>query len=109
MEKDDTLPDSFILPHYALIATLIVLLDKSELTGAVKKHCKTGLRAVGIIHANVCYGSGTDPLYRKEFDSFFKTFPVAYFNHRALIPAITIIENIEQSIKANKIISCVDS
>ncbi|NMH89594.1 hypothetical protein [Flavivirga algicola] len=109
MEKDDTLPDSFILPHYALIATLIVLLDRSELSSKVKTHCKTGLKVVGVVHANVCYGSGTKPLSKKMFDSFFEEFPAIYFNNRALIPAITIIENIERCIKANKIICCVDS
>ncbi|MDO5989324.1 hypothetical protein Q4Q39_18115 [Flavivirga amylovorans] len=42
MEKTETytLPDSFILPHYAIIATLMVLLDKSELTMPLKNIVK---------------------------------------------------------------------
>ncbi|WP_303316432.1 hypothetical protein Q4Q34_06395 [Flavivirga abyssicola] len=110
MEKEDryVLPDSFILPHYALIATLMVLLDKSELNQTVKKHCKTGLRVVGIIHADKSYNTGTNLLLNKEFDGFFALFPTEFFNNRALIPAIMIIENIEQCIK-NNYLECVDS
>ncbi|MDO5978699.1 hypothetical protein [Flavivirga spongiicola] len=105
MEKTETytLPDSFILPHYALIATLIVLLDKSDLTDVVKEHCKTGLKVIGIIHADESYSSGTNLLSRKEFDGFFTLFPEIYFNNRALIPARMIIENIECCVKANDI------
>ncbi|MDO5978790.1 hypothetical protein [Flavivirga spongiicola] len=107
MEKTETytLPDSFILPHYALIATLMVLLDKTELTYAVKNHCKTGLRVIGIIHAHEGYNTGTNLLSRKEFDGFFAFFPAAYFNNRALIPAHMIIENIESCIKINDVVN----
>ncbi|MDO5978581.1 hypothetical protein [Flavivirga spongiicola] len=106
MEKTEayTLPDSFILPHYALIATLMVLLDKSELKDTVKKHCKTGLKVIGIIHADDSYNMGTNLLSRKEFDGFFTLFPEIYFNNRALIPAHMIIENLECCVKANDIV-----
>ncbi|GAA3599936.1 hypothetical protein Q4Q39_11760 [Flavivirga amylovorans] len=110
MKKGDryALPDSFILPHYAIIAVLMVLLDKSELNHAVKKHCKTGLRVIGIIHADEGYDTGTNLLLNKEFDAFFALFPKDFFNNRSLIPAIMIIENIEQCIK-NNYLECVDS
>ncbi len=110
MKKEDhfALPDSFILPHYALIATLMVLLDKSELNHAVKKHCKTGLRVIGIIHADAGYNTGTNLLLNKKFDAFFALFPTEFFNNRELLPAIMIIENIEQCIKNNDL-ECVDS
>ncbi len=110
MEKTETyvFPDSFILPHYALIAMLKVLLDKTELTNAVKKHCKTGLKIVGIISANTNYNTGTHLLLKEEFNAFFKSFPAIHFNNRELIPPTMIIENIEQCIKANKVL-CVDN
>lgn len=102
--KTYILPDSFILPHYGIIATMIVLLDKSELANAVKTHCKVGLKIIEIIHADARYSAGTNLLSKKTFDEFFKSFPAIYFNNRALIPANMIIENIELCIKANKVI-----
>ncbi len=110
MEKEETYtwPDSFVLPHFVIIAVLHVLLDKTELDNAVKKHCKTGLKVVGIAHTDWAYNTGLNLLYKKEYDSFFRLFPLIYFDHRELIPANMIIDNIEQSIKANKVL-CVDS
>ena len=105
MEKTETytLPDRFILTHYGIIAKLILLLDKSELSNAVKKHCKMGLKIIGIICADESYNTGTNLLSKKEFDAFFALFPNDYFNNRALIPAHMIIENIELCVKTNKV------
>ncbi|GAA3600030.1 hypothetical protein GCM10022396_16690 [Flavivirga amylovorans] len=47
-------------------------------------------------------------LLNKEFDAFFALFPKDFFNNRALIPPIMIIENIEECIK-NNYLECVDS
>ncbi len=107
MEKTEVLPDSFILPLYGIIATLIVLIDKSELKNNVKTHCKTGLKVMGIIYADKSYNTGTHLLYQKEYDGFFTIFPIAYFNNRELISANTIVINIELCVKTNSIAAVV--
>lgn len=105
--KDHTFPDSFILSHYAIIATLIVLLDKSKLTNTVKAHCKTGLKVIGIIHGDLSYNARTKLLLEKEFNGFFVIFPKVYFNNRALIPTVMIIENIALCIKKNVVVDVI--
>ncbi|GAA3598205.1 hypothetical protein Q4Q39_19680 [Flavivirga amylovorans] len=100
-------PDCLILPQYSIIAVLMVLIDKSHLTHAVKKHCKTGLKVIGIIYADTNYNTGTNLLSRKEFDAFFSLCPIAYFNNRELIPANTIIENIELCVRTNDVANMV--
>ena len=106
MEKTEThtFPDSLIIPpHYAIIATLLVLLDRSGLTNAVINHCKMGLMVLVIICDNRDYNTGTDLLSGKEFDAFFKSFPATYFKHRDLIPANIIFKSVELSFKTNTI------
>ena len=103
--KTNTLPDSFVLPQFRTIAVLRLLLDQSTLNKTVIKHCKAGLKVVGIIYAHTHYNTGTQLLSRKEFDAFFTVFPEAYFKHRVLISPHTIIDHIEQCVKTNEIVN----
>ncbi len=105
MEKTKayTLPASFIKSHFNIIFSLLMFLNKSDLTNVVKKHCKTGLKVIGIIYDDLNYNTGTKPLSEKEFDAFFKSFPRSYFNHRELIPVNMIFKSLELSIKTNSI------
>ncbi|TGV01938.1 hypothetical protein [Flavivirga rizhaonensis] len=106
MLKTETqkLSQNFLISHYITLALLILLLDKTTLNQAVKKHCKTGLLAIEIIYANKVYKSGIDALLGKEFDTFFKFFPRSYFDNRGLISAGMIIKNIKLCITTDDII-----
>lgn len=101
--KVSTVPHSFIQPHFNIVASLTLLLDRSALTNDVKKHCNTAFKMVGIIYADTAYHTGTHLLSRKEFDDFFKLFPEPFFNNRGLIPVNMIVENIKKCIKTDKI------
>ncbi len=79
MEKTEVLPDSFILPLYGIIATLIVLIDKSELKNNVKTHCKTGLKVMGIIYAGKSYNTGTHLFIPKRVRWVFYHLPHCVF------------------------------
>ena len=103
--KTNTLSHSFIRTHHGITSSMILLLDRSNLSNAVKKHCKLGLKVIGIIYTDLDYNTGTHLLLRKEFDTFFKSFPHAYFDNRALISVDTIITNIEYCITANDIVN----
>ncbi|AUP79485.1 hypothetical protein [Flavivirga eckloniae] len=105
MEKTEvnTSSDNFALPPYDIIVTLIGLLNKSGLSDNVVKHCITGLKVIIVIRIDKENNTGTDVLTRKEFDDFYEKLPYVYFNNRASIPPIMIIENIDQCIKADKI------
>ncbi|NMH86403.1 hypothetical protein [Flavivirga algicola] len=81
----------------------MILIEKSHLKSDVKKHCKTGLKVLGIIYADQSYNTGTHLLYQKEFDTFFALFPSPYFNNRELMAANTIVINIELCVKTNSI------
>ena len=102
--KVSTVPQSFILPHFGIIASLKLLLDRSSLSNNVKKHCNTAFKVVGIIYTDMVYHTGTHLLSRKEFDHFFTLFPEPFFNNRGLIPVDIIIENIKKCIKTDNII-----
>ncbi|AUP78232.1 hypothetical protein [Flavivirga eckloniae] len=102
-----THPDNLITPPFSTIATLIMLLDKSGLTDAVKKHCKTGLKVVPIIYNNPEHDTRKDILSRKKYDAFFALFPDSYFNDRTLITTKIIIENVELFIKTNSVATVV--
>lgn len=99
--KASTVPHRFILVHYDMVVSLTLLLDKSGLSNDVKKQCNTAFKVIGIIYANLAYNTGTHLLSRKEFDTFFKSFPAAYFNNRAVIPVDMIVENIKKSIRTS--------
>ena len=103
--KTNTLSHSFIRSHYVIASSLMWLLDRSSITNSVKKHCKIGLKVIGIMYANLCYNTGTHLLSKQEFDGFFKLFPTAYFNNRELISVNMIIENIAWCIKTNDIVN----
>lgn len=103
--KPNTLSHNFILTHNLITSSLLVLLNKSDLTNDVKKHCKMGLKIIGIIYADLGYNTGTDLLSRKEFDPFYKVFPIAYFNNRELISGDMIANNIDLCITANEIVT----
>ncbi|MDO5986815.1 hypothetical protein Q4Q39_05275 [Flavivirga amylovorans] len=110
MEKTvaDLLPDTFVMPPRAIIATLISLLNDSGLADNVVKHCIMGLRVISIIYLSKNHDIEIDLLEKKEFNAFFKQLPDIYYNNRELITEIMIIENIDQCVKANKVL-CVDS
>lgn len=101
--KVSTVPYPFILSHFDVVASLTLLLDRSDLSNDVKKHCHTAFKVVGIIYADTAYHTGTHLLSRKEFDDFFKLFPGPFFNNRGLIPVNMIVENIKTCIKTDKI------
>ena len=94
----------FLLSYYITIASLIVLIDKSSITNVVKKHCKTGLKVIGIIYANQAYGEGINTLSKKEFDAFFKLFPLAYFNDRESISVSMIVKNLKLCLATDDIV-----
>ncbi|WP_303316759.1 hypothetical protein Q4Q34_08110 [Flavivirga abyssicola] len=110
MEKTvtDLLPDTFAMPPYAVIVTLISLLNSSGLADSVVKHCITGLKIITIMHLCKNHDIEIDILEKKYFDAFFEKLPQTYYKNRELITEIMIIENIDQCVKANKILS-VDS
>lgn len=100
----NSLLNSFVLPPYATIVTLISLLNISGLTDPVVRHCIMGLKVIVIIQIDTVYNIGTDLLEKKEFDTFFKWLPDIYFNNRESIPPVMIIDSIHQSIKADKVV-----
>jgi hypothetical protein len=102
--KVSTVPHSFIQPHFDIVASLTLLLDRSALTNDVKKHCNTALKVVGIIYVDAAYHTGTHLLSRKEFDDFFELFPEPFFNNRGLIPIDIIVQNIKKCIETDKIL-----
>ncbi|MDO5969264.1 hypothetical protein Q4Q35_05535 [Flavivirga aquimarina] len=107
MEKteDLTFPDNLNIPnHYAIIATLFVLLDRSGLSHTVTTHCKMGLRAIAIIYDDPDFNSRTELLSAKEFNAFFSFFPAAFFNSRDLIPVDKLFDSVLLSLKSNKVI-----
>jgi len=101
--KEPIEPNSFILPQHDILASLALLLDRSNLSNAVKEHCGTALKVMGIIYTDLAYDTGTQLLSRKEFDDFFKLFPEPFFNNRGLIAVDMIVENIKKCIKTDKI------
>ncbi len=102
--KIQKLPHRFLLSYYITIASLIVLIDKSHLTHTVKKHCKTALKAIGIIYGNQSHNTGIHALYTKEFDVFFKSFPPAYFNNRGLISVDLMVKSIKLCMATNDVV-----
>ncbi|MDO5968474.1 hypothetical protein Q4Q35_01515 [Flavivirga aquimarina] len=106
MEKPVILasPDCLNIPnHYAIIATLFVLLDKSGLSKTVISHCKLGLRVVATCYDYPEGNSRTKPLSAKEFNAFFSFFPASFANSRDSIPVGTILDALLLCIKSNKI------
>ncbi|MEP5341658.1 MAG: hypothetical protein ABJL44_04545 [Algibacter sp.] len=103
--KANTLSHHFILTHNLITSSLLILLNKSDLTDDVKNHCKIGLKVIEIIYADLGYNTGTNLLSRKEFDSFYNAFPMAYFNNRELISVDMIANTIELCITTNKIVT----
>lgn len=93
-----------LLSHYVTLALLILLLDKLDLSKAVKKHCETGLNIAGIIYADRIYKKGAGALSGKEFDAFFKMFPKEYFNNRESISDDLIMKNIKICMTTNDIV-----
>lgn len=98
-------PHSFILSQHDIIVSLTLLLDRSVLSNAVKEHCNTALKVIGIIYTDLAYSTGTQLLSRKEFDTFFKSFPAAYFNNRELISVDTLTKNIKKCIETNEVVA----
>ncbi|AXP80422.1 hypothetical protein CJ739_1331 [Mariniflexile rhizosphaerae] len=107
MEKNNTPIElhSFILSQYDIIASLTLLLDRSALSNAVKEHCGTALKVMGIIYTDLAYGTGTQLLSRKEFDTFFKSFPTVYYNNREQISIDTLTKNIKKCIETNEVVA----
>ena len=99
-----------ILTHDALSNSLTLLINQTSLKDEVKTHCKLALKVIGIILADLKYGTGTHLLMKKEFDSFFACFPAEYYNkskkNRKLICVYTVSKNIESCIETNAIVSC---
>jgi hypothetical protein len=107
MEKSKVLiePLSFILSQHDIIDSLALLLDRSSLNNAVKEHCSTAFRVMGILYTDQAYGTGTQLLSRKEFDMFFKSFPAPYYNNRELISIDTLTKNIKKCIETNAVVA----
>ncbi len=103
--KEAIEPHSFILSQHDIITSLALLLNRADLNSAVKEHCSTALKVIGIISTDLVYGTGTHLLSRKEFDRFFKSLPAAYFNNRELIPVVTLTKNIKKCIETNEIVA----
>lgn len=102
--KTPNASQSLLQSHFAIIAALMVLLDKSSLTEAVKAHCRTGFQVIEVIYLDRVYKTGRGALYRKEFDSFFKCSPGAHYNSRELISTDRVIDNIRACISSNVVI-----
>lgn len=98
-------PHSFILSQHDTITSLKLLLNKSSLSNTVKEHCSTAFKVMGIIYTDLVYSTGTRLLSRKEFDTFFKSFPAAYFNNRKLISIDTLTKNIKECIETNEVVA----
>ena len=103
--KEPIEPHAFILSQHDIITSLALLVDRSGLSNAVKEHCSTALKVIGIINTDLVYSTGTHLLLRKEFDRFFKSLPAAYFNNRELIPVVTLTKNIKKCIETNEIVA----
>ena len=103
--KEAIEPHSFIMSQHDIITSLALLLDRSDLSNAVKEQCGTALKVIGIISTDQVYGTGTHLLSRKEFDRFFKSLPAAYFNNRELIPVVTLTKNIKKCIETGEIVA----
>tara|TARA_R110002049_G_scaffold93815_4_gene231576 strand:- start:44 stop:394 length:351 start_codon:yes stop_codon:yes gene_type:complete len=98
----NSLPYLIVLTHYMLSASFAVLLENANLSHTAKTHCKLGLKVIGILYADLAYGSGLKRLYQKEFDSFFTFFPGEYFYHRDLISLEMVAKNVAQQITAQQ-------
>lgn len=96
---------SLILPQYDFMDALKLLLDRSSLNNAVKEHCGTALKVIGIIYTDLVYNTGTQLLSRKEFDPFFESLPAAYYNNRELISIDTLTKNIKKCIETNDVVA----
>ncbi len=105
MEKNKTPiePHSFVLSQHDMITSMILLIDKSSLRNDVKEHCNIALRVMGIIYTDLAYNTGTHLLLRKEFDTFFKSFPTIYYNNRELMSVDLLTKNIKKSIETNEV------
>ncbi|GAA3642516.1 hypothetical protein [Flavivirga jejuensis] len=98
-----------IMTHNALFNSLALLINQASLKNDVKKHCRLGLKVIGIILTDLNYNTGTHLLMEKEFDLFFARFPAKYYNekkeNRKWICLYTVAKNIEACIKANAIVT----
>jgi hypothetical protein len=103
--KETIEPHSFILSQHDIITSLALLLDRSDLSNAVKEYCGTALKVIGIISTDLVYDTGTHLLARKEFDRFFKSLPAIYFNNRELIPVVTLTKNIKKCIEIDEVVA----
>lgn len=101
--KTSKLTYSNILQYYDTFVSLAVLLDRSSLSNEVKNYCHIGFKVIGILYSNMTYSCGTDLLYSKEFDMYFKSFPDKYFNKREQISFEIIVNTIITCIKTNKV------
>ncbi len=102
--KTPNSPQSLLQSHFIIIASLIILLDKSSLTDAVKAHCRTGFKVLEIMYLDRVYKTGRGSLFKKEFDTFFKCAPSAHYNSRELISTDMVIDNIRACISSNVVI-----
>tara|TARA_R110002050_G_scaffold74772_4_gene160105 strand:+ start:2669 stop:3037 length:369 start_codon:yes stop_codon:yes gene_type:complete len=97
-----------ILAHNALLNSLTLLINQTSLKDDVKKHCRLGLRVIGIILADLKYDTGTHLLMKKEFDPFFASFPAEYYNkrkeNRKLVCIYTVAKNIESCIRNHSLV-----
>ncbi|AXP80476.1 hypothetical protein CJ739_1387 [Mariniflexile rhizosphaerae] len=98
-------PNSFILPQHDILDSLALLLNRSSLSNAVKEHCGTALKVMGIIYTDLAYNTGTQLLSRKEFDTFYESLPSVYFTNRELVSIDTLTKNIKRCIETNVVVS----
>ncbi|MDO5970242.1 hypothetical protein Q4Q35_10525 [Flavivirga aquimarina] len=102
--KDLTFPDNLNIPnHYAIIATLFVLLDKSGLPNTDINYCKMGLRVIAVFYDNPDANSRSILLSDKAFDSFFALLPNCPVNSRGLIPVDIIFNSVLLLINPNNV------
>ncbi|MDD7886736.1 hypothetical protein [Flavivirga sp. 57AJ16] len=101
-----------ILAHNALSSSLKFMINKTPINPEVKKHCRLGLKIIGIFLADLKYGTGTHLLTEKEFDPFFACLPVKYYSenreHREWVCIYTVAKHMESCIKANMVVNTLD-
>ena len=107
MEKNSEPIDhnSFILPQHDILDSLALLLVRSSLSDAVKDHCGTVLKVMGIIYTDLAYDTGTQLLSGKEFDTFYESLPSVYLTNRELVSIDMLTKNIKKCIEINEVVA----
>lgn len=86
-----------------ILLTFLLMLEKVNISPAVKDHCKTGLLVIEIIYQSQLSKNEPNALLHTKFDAFFKCFPAYAKRRKALAPDI-IIDHILSCIKKDAVV-----